>query len=487
VSNRWRTFHICILTFAFLLLTLFHYNKLLVGIPIIGQLAPVSFLDLLRYAIDRVIYILIIVYAGWALGLRFGIATLVASALAMLPQAIMMYPDPVDAIIESLAALVIGGLGITLIQVRRVWHQQRQKLRGIRVALRTSQESYEELFTNASDAIWVHDMHGKIVIANIACEKVSGYSPDDLIGKNVVEFMSRDTLVIAREIRTKLMKGQAIDQRYDQRIIKKDGTKTIVELFTRLIRADGKPIGFQNIARDVTIERRLRDNLRLQIHKTLMAQEEERKRIARELHDDIAQSILLLSRQLDILISKNGSEIPKSSIIELEHIENIASDAYKSLQRYARDLRPSILDQMGLVAALNWLTEELGKELRIKTSVKSDKLPPLPSEVELAMFRIAQETLNNIRKHAQASAVNITVQLTSNNLKMSIADNGKGFSTSRLTGDLAKEGKLGVLGMEERARLIGGNLQIKSEPGKGTTVIARAPIWTRQKELIPFI
>jgi PAS domain S-box-containing protein len=325
------------------------------------------------------------------------------------------------------------------------------------------------------------------VIANIACENVSGYSPDDLIGKNVVAFMSPEARSIAREIRTKLMKGQAIDQRYDQRLIKKDGTEAIVELFTRLIRADGKPIGFQNIARDVTEERRLRDNLRLQIHKTMMAQEEERKRIARELHDDIAQSILLLSRQLDILISKNDSKIPKASIIELEHIENIANDAYKSLQRYARDLRPSILDQMGLVAALNWLTEELGKELRIKTSVKSDKLPPLPSEMELAMFRIAQETLNNIRKHAQASAVNITVQLTSNNLKMSITDNGKGFLTSRLTGDLAKEGKLGVLGMEERARLIGGNLQIKSEPGKGTTVIARAPIWTRQKEFVPFI
>jgi two-component system sensor histidine kinase DegS len=487
VSNRWRIFHICILIFFFLLLTIFHYNKFLAGIPIIEQPAPLSFLGTWRYAADRVLYILLIVYAGWSLGLRYGIASLVASSLAMLPEAITTHPDPIDAILESLAALAVGGLSITLIHLRRVWHQQRQKLRGIRVALRTSQESYEELFTNASDAIWVHDLSGKIVIANRACEKVSGYSPDELIGKKVAEFMSRDALIIAREIRTKLMKGQAIDQRYDQRIIKKDGTEAIVELFTRLIRADGKPIGFQNIARDVTVERRLRDNLRLQIHKTLMAQEEERKRIARELHDDIAQSILLLSRQLDILISKNDSKIPKASIIELEHIENIANDAYKSLQRYARDLRPSILDQMGLVAALNWLTEELGKELGIKTSVKSDKLPQLPSEVELAMFRIAQETLNNIRKHAQASAVNITVQLTSNNLKMSITDNGKGFSTSRLTGDLAKEGKLGVLGMEERARLIGGNLQIKSEPGKGTTVIARAPIWTRQKELVPFI
>jgi PAS domain S-box-containing protein len=407
--------------------------------------------------------------------------------MAMLPQAVIMSINPADATVESLAALAIGGLGIALIQVRRGWRRESRKVRGISVALRSSRESYEELFTNASDAIWVHDLDGKIVIANKACEKVSGYLPKELLGKNVAQFMSRDAMVVAREIRTKLMKGQAIDQRYDQRIIKKDGSEAMLELFTRLIRADDKPIGFQNIARDVTEERRLRDNLRLQIHKTLRAQEEERKRIARELHDDVAQSILLLSRQLDLLISKSDSKIPEVYLLELEHIENIADNAYKSLQRYARDLRPSILDQMGLIAALNWLTEELGKELKIEISVKSNDLPELPSEVELAMFRIAQETLNNIRKHSQATVVNITVKLISNNLKMSIADNGKGFLTSRLTGDLAREGKLGVLGMEERARLIGGSLQIKSAPGKGTTVITRAPIWTRQKELVPFV
>jgi len=272
------------------------------------------------------------------------------------------------------------------------------------------------------------------------------------------------------------MQGEALDQRYDQRLIRKDGTEAILELFTRLIKDNGKPKAFQNIARDVTEERKLRDNLRFQIHKTLMAQEEERKRIARELHDDIAQSILLLSRRLDILISDSDHKIPKASVSEMEHIQTIANETYKSLQRYARDLRPSILDQMGLVAALNWLAEGLSKELGIKTTVKADKLPPLPPETELAMFRIAQEALNNVRKHAQSSEINITVESMSSNVKMTITDNGIGFPLSRLAGDLAREGKLGVLGMTERARLIRGSLQIRSEPGKGTTVIAEAPI-----------
>jgi PAS domain S-box-containing protein len=475
MAYRFRIFNICFITLLFLLLTLSHYHELLVGIPVIADISITSFLGLSRHALELFIYILLTIYAGWSLGIKSGIATWVASVIAILPRALLISTNPTDAITESIAALVISGLSIALIQMHRGWYQQKQKLQGIKVALRTSQESYEELFTNASDAIWVHDIDGKIVIANKACEKVTGYSPDELIGKSVSEIMPPDALSIARETKTKLMKGQSIDQRYDQRFIKKDGSEAIIELFTRLIRVDGKPVAFQNIARDVTEERRLRDNLRLQIHETLMAQEEERKRIARELHDDVAQSILLLSRRLDILISGDIYKPPKAAVSKLEDIRALANEAYKSLQRYARDLRPSILDQMGLVAALNWLTEELGKELGIKTTVKADKLPPLPSETELAMFRIAQEALNNVRKHAQASEVKIVVESSTSNIRMIITDNGKGFLISRLTGNLAKEGKLGVLGMEERARLIGGNIQIKSEPGKGTIVIAKVP------------
>ena len=476
MSNRWQIFHICFLTLLFIVLTLSHYHELLINVPVIGKLSTAYFFSLPIYDVERFLYIVLAIYAVWSLGIRFGIATWLASALAILLQALIIATDSRSAITESIAALIISGLSISLIQMHRGWYLQQKKLRGITAALRTSQENYKELFTNASDAIWVHDLDGKIIIANKASEKLTGYPPSKLVGKHVVDFLSPEALNIAKELRARLMQGEALDQRYDQRLIRKDGTEAILELLTRLIKDNGKPKAFQNIARDVTEERKLRDNLRFQIHKTLMAQEEERKRIARELHDDIAQSILLLSRRLDILISGSAHKIPKASVSEMEHIQTIANETYKSLQRYARDLRPSILDQMGLVAALNWLAEELGKELGIKTTVKADKLPPLTPETELAMFRIAQEALNNVRKHAQSSEVNITVESMSSSVKMTITDNGTGFSLSRLTGDLAREGKLGVLGMTERARLIRGNLQIRSEPGKGTTVIAEAPI-----------
>ena len=476
MSNRWQIFHICFLTLLFIVLTLSHYHELLTNVPVIGKLSTAYFFGFPIYVVERFLYIALAIYAVWSLGIRFGIATWLASALAMLLQALTIATDSRSAITESIAALIISSLSISLIQMHRGWYRQKKKLHGIKAALRTSQENYEELFTNASDAIWVHDLDGKIIIANKACEKLTGYTPSKLVGKHVVDFLSPDALDIAKELKSRLMQGEALDQRYDQRLIRKDGTEAILELFTRLIKDNGKPKAFQNIARDVTEERKLRDNLRFQIHKTLMAQEEERKRIARELHDDIAQSILLLSRRLDILISDSDHKIPKASVSEMEHIQTIANETYKSLQRYARDLRPSILDQMGLVAALNWLAEGLSKELGIKTTVKADKLPPLPPETELAMFRIAQEALNNVRKHAQSSEINITVESMSSNVKMTITDNGIGFPLSRLAGDLAREGKLGVLGMTERARLIRGSLQIRSEPGKGTTVIAEAPI-----------
>jgi len=159
----------------------------------------------------------------------------------------------------------------------------------------------------------------------------------------------------------------------------------------------------------------------------------------------------------------------------LRELHSLCNGVYKDVQRYARDLRPSILDQMGLVAALNWLADELSKELGIKAEVKAGKFPSLSSEMELVMFRIAQEALNNVRKHAEASEVSIALESNTSKIKMTITDNGKGFSMPKLTGDLVKEGKLGVLGMEERARLIGGSLEIKPEPGKGTTIIVEAP------------
>jgi len=474
MSLKRRDVHTCIIVCLFLLLTVSHYQELLVGVPFLGKIDVLFLLGLSRHAVERFIYPLLVAYASWTLGPKYGSATWVASAVAMLPRALLISTSPRDAVIETIAALIIGGLSIAFAEVYRRYQRQQAELEETAAALSLSQEDYEELFTNASDAIWVHALDGTIIMGNKACERITGRRLGESVGQNVAQFLSPEALLLAREVKARLLEGEVIDQRYEQEITREDGTEAIVELVTRVIKVGGKPSGFQNIARDVTEERRLRDRLRVQIQKNLIAQEEERKRIARELHDDIAQSILLVSRRLDNLVSEAGRRLPPAAAGELEQLRGITDETYQSLQRYARDLRPSILDQMGLVAALSWLAEELNKDLGIIAEVKADTLPPLPSEMELVMFRIAQEALSNVRKHAEASEVSITVELDASDIKMTITDNGEGFSVPELAEDLAREGKLGLLGMEERARLVGGNLEIRSEPGKGTSVIVKA-------------
>jgi len=155
MSKRWRIFHICLLTLLLSVLTISHYHELLAGIPVIGNISISSLLGLSRLTFERFIYIFLVIYAGWSLGIKAGIAAWLVSALTMLPRALFISTCPMDALTESISALTISGLSLALIQMRRGWRRQQKKLRGIKVALKTSQENYEELFTNASDAIWV--------------------------------------------------------------------------------------------------------------------------------------------------------------------------------------------------------------------------------------------------------------------------------------------------------------------------------------------
>jgi len=138
-------------------------------------------------------------------------------------------------------------------------------------------------------------------------------------------------------------------------------------------------------------------------------------------------------------------------------------------------LRPRILDDLGLVPALKWLAQELINLAGIKVEVKTDTIPPLPPETQLVLFRVAQEALNNIHRHSEASEANITLEQRGDELRLAISDNGKGFELPQPLSDFAGQGKLGLTGMVERVQLIGGELEITSEIGKGTKIVVKAP------------
>jgi signal transduction histidine kinase len=234
-----------------------------------------------------------------------------------------------------------------------------------------------------------------------------------------------------------------------------------------LMDESGKPI-FQNIARDVTRERRLAENLRLYARQITHAHEEERKRIARELHDDSIQALSILSRRVDELISAQSR---RSKIIKpLEEVRAEIDNVLARIRLFAQDLRPPTLDYLGLIPAVRELLTQVGQQTGIQAdlSIEGEGRHFMPED-ELLIYRIIQEALRNVWRHASAKQVHVAIRFNARSATVDVTDDGKGFVIGE---DLrfVQAGKIGLAGMQERADLLGGTLSIQSKPGQGTTV-----------------
>jgi len=340
-------------------------------------------------------------------------------------------------------------------------------------ALRESEKSYRDLFESALDAIWVHDIKGNIIAVNEATARLTGYSREELLGFNVRTFLTEDNLKLAREVKTNLTQHKPMAMPYEQKMLKKDRTVAICMITTNLIMGNDGPAAFQNIARDVTEEKRLYDNMRYYLEQITRAQEEERKRIARELHDSTLQTLIALLHQLEFQLNKTNLPIKDAKALWEFHEQ--LREVVHEVRRFSRDLRPSILDDLGLLPALEWLTQELKNNYAIESSLEiSGEQRRLLPEAELLLFRIVQEALNNVAKHAEATTALVKIQFAENRVRVDVIDNGRGFTVPEKPGDLPRLGKLGLAGLQERAQLLGGSLKLASEPGKGSTVTVEA-------------
>lgn len=338
-----------------------------------------------------------------------------------------------------------------------------------------SEQKYRHLFEAASDAIWVQDVNGFFVDGNRGWQKLTGFSVEEIKGDNVSRYLSEKALALARDVRHKLITGQPFEQPYEQKVYVKDGSERTVMMSTNALVSDGKITGFEHIARDVTQERQQQANVRAYIQQITRAQEEERKRIARDLHDDVSPDIIILIQKLDNITS---AQKPKISDVRagLDEVREQAVKALEGLRATAQGLRPRIIDDLGLVAALEWIAEELERDQKISISVHTKDMDrKLSSETQILLFRIAQEALNNIRKHARASKVIIRLEGGDNDVVMTVTDDGQGFKAPDKIEGMVSAGRLGLMGMHERARLLNGTLHIKSAPGKGTEITVRLP------------
>ncbi len=213
--------------------------------------------------------------------------------------------------------------------------------------------------------------------------------------------------------------------------------------------------------------------LRSYIGAITAGQEEERRRLARELHDDTLQSLIALNQRVQLVhLSLNG----KPEAETMAEIQKLTEETIQNLRRVTRALRPIYLEDLGLVAALDMLVQEIQRASNVTFDFqKTGPERRLPETVELALFRIAQETLSNIVRHAQASQASVRLNYGQESVRLEVVDNGRGFEVPESPAEFAPSGHFGLLGMHERAELVGARLKISSAPGERTSVLVELP------------
>jgi signal transduction histidine kinase len=221
--------------------------------------------------------------------------------------------------------------------------------------------------------------------------------------------------------------------------------------------------------------RHMRDQLRLLSRQILVAQEEERKRISRELHDVIAQALTGINLQLASL-KLDATTNPKEREQKITRTERLVEQSVNLVHQFARELRPPILDDVGVIPALQTLLKGFKEETGIQVSLSAFAAAErVHNDVKIVFYRVAQEALTNVARHARANQVDMSIQKVGGIVCMKITDNGKGFPPESLR-DGNKNKRLGLLGMKERLEIIGGKFVIESALGKGTTVTAQVPL-----------
>ena len=199
------------------------------------------------------------------------------------------------------------------------------------------------------------------------------------------------------------------------------------------------------------------------------AQETERRAISRELHDEVGQALGALLVDIGRLSTTLSEDHPEVRA-QLDNLKSVAEQTFQSVRNIALLLRPSMLDDLGLAAALEWQGREVSRRSQLEVSVESESVPEdLPDEYKITVYRLVQEALNNAVRHSGARNAKVEARREANSILVRVIDDGRGFDAVRSRG-------MGILGMEERVKRLGGTLRVESQPGKGATVTAELPI-----------
>jgi len=340
------------------------------------------------------------------------------------------------------------------------------------------------LVESVSDyAIYLLDTSGRVMSWNAGAERIKGYSAAEILGRHFSLFYPAEDRAAGRP--DEMLRHAAEDGRAGAQgwRVRKDGSRFWADVvITALRNRSGALAGYAKVTRDLTSRRENEERLRVAAEslqsltrRLVQAEEAERRRIASELHDRVGQTLSALNINLDIALGSLGESGSHDLRMRLRDSLGLVDGTLSTIENVMAELRPPLLEEYGVGAALGWYGEEFEKRTNI--SVKCDDQARengrgLRREAAIALFRIAQEALNNVAKHAQATQVELRLDADDDHMTLTVRDNGKGFDP--VTSE-ARATRLGMTTMQERVTAAGGSLELESTPGKGTTIRARVP------------
>jgi PAS domain S-box-containing protein len=347
-----------------------------------------------------------------------------------------------------------------------------------RETLRRSEEHFRALIENAQDIITILDDGGAVRFVSPSIKWVLGYKPEERVGKSTFELIHPDDLPTVREAFTHAAPGAAAALTCRAR--HKDGSWRYIDLVARNLLEFPAVAGIVVNARDITERKQAeaelyqsREELRALTARLIGNEEEEHRRLARELHDDLAQRLTAVAFDLAGLEKECPGRIPSSLKKKLHTAHACVVSLSDDVRRLAHQLHPAALELLGLPAALRQICQEAFVPGRLEARFTVRKLPgSFPPDVALCFYRVAQECLRNIAKHTRSDKVSVTLSGGAPGFRLSIKDNGTGFDPTAPR----SKGGLGLISIKERVRLVGGTLSIESRPGKGTRVTVEVPV-----------
>jgi PAS domain S-box-containing protein len=373
------------------------------------------------------------------------------------------------------ALLALTALILASMDVRRALGQRNLARQEKAVSELTTQA----LFQTATQAILIVGVSGKIVMANPATEKLFGYSREELIGQSVdvlVPESLRGRHQGHRDHYFRSPQNRPMGLGMDLQARRKDGSVFFVEISLSYIPSAQGTLAVAFVSdiskrrEDEQAIRQQKEELRMLAVRLMTAQDDERRRLARDLHDDLSQQLAFLAMDLGKLATKpSAAEL----VGELRPLQLRAADAAETVRQISHQLHPSVLDDIGLEAALEQYCEDFQRRSGVATHFSSRNFPEIvDADIAASLYHIAQECLRNVSKHAKAESVSVVLESVEGVLRLTVKDSGVGLSASPSPAG----GGIGIVAMKERALLVNGNVSIQSRAGEGTEVRVEVPI-----------